>query len=184
MGDDFEDEDEFDEDDEDVEEDEVVMRDPKAFRRDLDAILSRRDPAALRAFLIEQEQWTEETTTDPETAMWLMIAASPAHRALHPEAEAWLRGHGHAAESEAILGERGGGGGKSGGKGQRAGGRGGPPRGGGNRPQGSRPGQHGGSQQHQQRPSGPNQGRPGQGGRGPRGGLPSSERGQRPPRYS
>lgn len=172
MGDDFEDDFEDDEDDED-DEAEVFVRDPKAFRRELDATLSRRDPPALRAFLIAQGEWTEETTTDPEAAMWLMIAASPAHRALHSDAETWLRTHGHAAEADAILGGRGGGGKRGGGKSQRPGGHqgghGGPARGGGNRPQGARPSQHGGSQPRQR---GPGQGRP----------AHPTERGPRPPR--
>lgn len=171
------------------EEEEVFSRDPKAFRRDLDAVLARRDPAALRAFLIEQEQWTEETTTDPETAMWLMIAASPTHNALHPEAEAWLRGHGHAAEAEAILGRSGGG--KSAGKGQRQGpqGRGQAHNRGGNA-RTAHPGQRPGAPQGGP-PKGQHPGRPGQGGRDTggasrptHGGTPTQRREPRPPRGS
>jgi hypothetical protein len=41
------------------------------FRRELDAVLRRRDPQALRAFLIERGQWEPETTQDPEAYMWM-----------------------------------------------------------------------------------------------------------------
>lgn len=78
--------------------------DRKEFRRQLDDVLRRRDPSALRAFLIGAGQWADETTTDPECAMWMMIAASPALASLHGEAERWLRAHGRAAEAQAILG--------------------------------------------------------------------------------
>jgi hypothetical protein len=78
--------------------------DPATFRAELDGVLRRRDPAALRAFLVERGQWTPATTTDPEAAMWMMIAASPALTDLRGAAETWLRSHGHAAEAEAILG--------------------------------------------------------------------------------
>ncbi|MBF6591611.1 MAG: hypothetical protein IVW57_13950, partial [Ktedonobacterales bacterium] len=47
-----------------------------------------------------------DTTTDPEAAMWMMIAASPALSAMRDEAERWLVGHGHQAEAQAILGGR------------------------------------------------------------------------------
>jgi hypothetical protein len=78
--------------------------DPALFRADLDGVLRRRDPALLRAFLVERGQWAPETTTDPELAMWMMIAASPALANLRGAAETWLRAHGHAAEAEAIVG--------------------------------------------------------------------------------
>lgn len=77
------------------------------FRRDLDAVLVTRDPQALRRFLIEQEQWTPDTTMDPEAAMWLMIAASPGLASMHPEARAWLKAHGRGADAAAIGGEPG-----------------------------------------------------------------------------
>jgi hypothetical protein len=80
--------------------------DPKMFRNELDAVLRRRNSAALRDFLVERGQWATDTTTDPETAMWMMVAGSPALSDLHEEAAAWLRAHGHAAEAEAILGGR------------------------------------------------------------------------------
>jgi hypothetical protein len=72
------------------------------FRRKLDEVLRRRDPAALRAFLIAQGQWTQDTSTDPKRAMWMMIAASPALRELHEEAGRWLIDHGYAEEAHAL----------------------------------------------------------------------------------
>ncbi|HEX5548493.1 MAG TPA: hypothetical protein VFX24_13870 [Ktedonobacterales bacterium] len=75
-----------------------------AFRRRLDDVLRQRDPAALRAFLIAEGQWTPETATDPEAAMWMMIATSPALANLRDEARQWLMAHGHAAEAQAIFG--------------------------------------------------------------------------------
>jgi hypothetical protein len=74
------------------------------FRRRLDDVLRQRDPAALRAFLIAEGQWTPETTTDPEAAMWMMIATSPALANLRDEARQWLMAHGHEAEAQAIFG--------------------------------------------------------------------------------
>lgn len=81
-----------------------MATDYPTFRRALDAVLARRDPAALRDFLIAQGQWTEATTMDPETALWLMIAGSPNLTAQHAEAGAWLRSHGRGAEADAIAG--------------------------------------------------------------------------------
>ena len=74
------------------------------FRRRLDDVLRQRDPAALRAFLIDEGQWTLETATDPEAAMWMMIATSPSLANLRDEARQWLMTHGHAAEAQAIFG--------------------------------------------------------------------------------
>lgn len=120
------------------------------FRRKLDAVLRQRDPRALRAFLVGEGQWDAETTTDPERAMWMMIATSPALASLHEEAIAWLATHGYAEEARTLG--RGGGGplssapspprGGGAGRGGRHGGRppGGPPRGGsGTGPHGGRP---------------------------------------------
>ncbi|HKW23091.1 MAG TPA: hypothetical protein VJO13_17030 [Ktedonobacterales bacterium] len=76
------------------------------FRRRLDDVLRQRDPAALRAFLIAEGQWTPETATDPEAAMWMMIATSPALANLRDEARQWLMTHGHAAEAQAIFGAK------------------------------------------------------------------------------
>ena len=79
--------------------------DPKAFRQQLDAILRQRDPVALRAFLVAQGQWEPDTATDPERAMWMMIAASPALASMRGEAEQWLTSHGHTEEARTILGQ-------------------------------------------------------------------------------
>ncbi|MBA3825336.1 MAG: hypothetical protein H0X24_15735 [Ktedonobacterales bacterium] len=75
-----------------------------AFRHDLDEVLAQRDPAALRAFMVAREEWPEDTTTDPERALWLMIATSPGLAVLHTEALAWLRNHGYHAEADALSG--------------------------------------------------------------------------------
>jgi hypothetical protein len=79
-----------------------------AFRRDLDAVLAQRDPAALRAFMIERGEWPEDTTTDPARALWMMIATSTGLAPLRGEALAWLRAHGYAAEADALSGKGGG----------------------------------------------------------------------------
>lgn len=78
----------------------------KAFRARLDDVLRRKDPEALRAFLIAEGQWRAEDTTDTEAAMWMMIATSPALRSLHDDAERWLLTHGHETEASAIFGGR------------------------------------------------------------------------------
>ena len=76
------------------------------FRRELDAVLRRRDPQALRAFLIERGQWEPETTQDPESYMWMMIAGSPALADLHAQADRWLTAHGRAEEAEELASRR------------------------------------------------------------------------------
>lgn len=76
------------------------------FRHKLDDVLRQRNPAALRAFLIAEGQWTEQTATDPEAAMWMMVATSPALASQHDEARQWLMTHGHEAEAQAIFGAR------------------------------------------------------------------------------
>ena len=80
--------------------------DKAAFRRQLDATLRQRDPEALRQFLLESGQWQEDTIpADVPAAMWMMSLASPALSDLHPEAQSWLRSHGHVQEAE-LLAER------------------------------------------------------------------------------
>lgn len=74
------------------------------FRAKLDAVLRQRDPAALRAFLVAEGQWDANATTDPERALWLMIATSPALGAMKAEALRWLTDHGHSAEVQALTG--------------------------------------------------------------------------------
>ena len=73
------------------------------FRRRLDDVLRQRDPIALHAFLIAEGQWTAATATDPESAMWMMIATSPALASLRDDARHWLLTHGHEAEAQAIF---------------------------------------------------------------------------------
>jgi hypothetical protein len=75
------------------------------FRRRLDDVLRKRDPAALRAFLVAEGEWQADTTTDPEWAMWMMIATSPGLAELHDEAIHWLNAHGHASEAS-LFGRR------------------------------------------------------------------------------
>lgn len=98
-----------------------------SFRQRLDAVLRRRNPAELRAFLVEEGQWEPDARTGEEAAMWMMIAASPVLTDLHAEAERWLMAHGHEHEAQAILGRgrgRGPARGKPGASGQGAGRRG------------------------------------------------------------
>ena len=78
----------------------------RMFRERLDAVLRERVPARLREFLIAEGQWPENTTTDTEAALWMMIATSPALADQHEEARAWLTSHGHEAEARAIFGEK------------------------------------------------------------------------------
>jgi hypothetical protein len=75
------------------------MTDYANFRQRLDAVLRTRDVQRVRAFLIAEQQWSEDTPADPEFAMWVMIAGSPALRNLHDEARAWLLAHGHEEEA-------------------------------------------------------------------------------------
>ena len=81
------------------------------FRKRLDAVLRQRDPDALRAFLIAEGQWDAQTSTDPERAMWMMIATSPALAPQHADALAWLSQHGYQEEAQALGGRHGDGGG-------------------------------------------------------------------------
>ncbi|HEY7020137.1 MAG TPA: hypothetical protein VH349_03405 [Ktedonobacterales bacterium] len=81
--------------------------DKATFRRQLDATLRRRDAEALRRFLLEAGQWQEDTIpADVPAAMWMMILASPALSDLHPQAESWLRSHGHTQEAELLAGRK------------------------------------------------------------------------------
>lgn len=73
------------------------------FRRRLDEVLRQRDPAALRAFLVAEGEWQADTTTDPERAMWMMIATSPGLGELHDEAIGWLNAHGYANEASLLA---------------------------------------------------------------------------------
>jgi hypothetical protein len=79
--------------------------DTRPFRQRLDDTLRRRDPAALREFLVAEGQWPEDSSND-EFAMWMMIAGSPALPELHAEADHWLMTHGHEADARLIAGNR------------------------------------------------------------------------------
>lgn len=74
-----------------------------SFRWRLDAVLRTRDVRQVRAFLIEENQWSLDAPADPEYAMWLMIAGTPTLKDFHSEARQWLIQHGHIAEAETIL---------------------------------------------------------------------------------
>jgi hypothetical protein len=77
-----------------------------SFRQRLDQALRSRDVRQVRAFLIEEGQWTLDQPENPEYAMWLMIAGTPTLKDLHSEASQWLIGHGHGEAAEAVLGHR------------------------------------------------------------------------------
>jgi hypothetical protein len=74
------------------------------FRQRLDAALRTLDVERVREFLIGEGQWSEDVPADPEFAMWMMVAGSPALQDLHAQAQKWLVGHGHEAEAQAVLG--------------------------------------------------------------------------------
>lgn len=78
----------------------------KPFRERLDAVLRTKDAERVRAFLIEQGQWSEADQGDSAFAMWMMIAGSPNLASLHGEAERWLRENGHDEEARIIAGGR------------------------------------------------------------------------------
>ncbi|HTI14271.1 MAG TPA: hypothetical protein VL461_06835 [Dictyobacter sp.] len=79
------------------------MADYAQFRQQLDTVLRTRDAETVRQFLIEQGQWDEEIPADPQFAMWMMIASSPALRDLHEQARTWLIEHDHVEEAHAVL---------------------------------------------------------------------------------
>jgi len=74
-----------------------------SFRQRLDAALRTRDVHQVRVFLIEADQWSQDQPTDPEYAMWLMIAGTATLKDLHAEARQWLIQHGHAEAADAVL---------------------------------------------------------------------------------
>jgi hypothetical protein len=79
------------------------MTDYASFRQRLDAALRTRDVQQVSAFLIAENQWSPDVPSDPEFAMWLMIAGTSTLKDLHAEARRWLIAHGHAEEAEAVL---------------------------------------------------------------------------------
>lgn len=79
------------------------MTDYASFRQRLDAALRTRDVQQVKAFLIAENQWSSDAPSDPEFAMWLMIAGTPTLKELHTEARRWLVTHGHEEAAEAVL---------------------------------------------------------------------------------
>lgn len=82
------------------------MADYTNFRQRLDAVLRTLDVKQVRDFLIAEKQWSMGQPSDPEFAMWMMVAGSPNLQDLHPRAREWLLSHGHEDEARALL-ERG-----------------------------------------------------------------------------
>jgi hypothetical protein len=72
------------------------------FRQRLDAALRTLNVEQVRDFLIAENQWDEGAPSDPEFAMWMMIAGSSTLPALHEQARQWLVSHGHEDEANAI----------------------------------------------------------------------------------
>jgi hypothetical protein len=79
------------------------MADYANFRQRLDAVLRTLDVKQVQNFLVAEKQWQPGQPVDPEYAMWMMIAGSPALRDLHDHARQWLVTHGHEAEADALL---------------------------------------------------------------------------------
>lgn len=79
------------------------MTDYASFRQRLDAALRTRDVQQVKSFLIAENQWSSDVPSDPEFAMWLMIAGTPTLKELHTEARRWLVTHGHEEAAEAVL---------------------------------------------------------------------------------
>ena len=90
------------------------MADYARFRQRLDAVLRTRDVKQVSDFLVAEGQWQPGTPTNPEYAMWMMIAGSPTLRDLQGQARQWLVSHGHEADADAVLGRSKGPGGKQG----------------------------------------------------------------------
>jgi hypothetical protein len=90
------------------------VADYASFRQRLDAVLRTMDMKQVQSFLIAEKQWQPGQPTDPEYAMWMMIAGSQTLRDLHEEARKWLVSHGHEADAQAVLGRGQGAGNKQG----------------------------------------------------------------------
>jgi hypothetical protein len=95
------------------------MTDYANFRQRLDAVLRTLDVKQVQNFLIAEGQWQPGTPTDPEYAMWMMIAGSQTLRDLHEQGRQWLLSHGHEADANAVLRRGRGDGGKQGKRGER-----------------------------------------------------------------
>jgi len=74
-----------------------------SFRQRLDAVLRTLDVKQVQEFLIAEKQWSEGQPSEPEFAMWMMVAGSPSLRNLHERAYEWLMTHGHEADATAFL---------------------------------------------------------------------------------
>jgi hypothetical protein len=74
-----------------------------SFRQRLDAVLRTLDVKQVQEFLIAEHQWQPGQPANPEYAMWMMIAGSPALSDLHPQARSWLISHGYETEANAVL---------------------------------------------------------------------------------
>jgi len=79
------------------------MADYVGFRQRLDAVLRTLDVKQVQEFLIAEKQWSVGQPTDPEFAMWMMVAGSPTLRDLHERARTWLLTHGHEEDANAFL---------------------------------------------------------------------------------
>lgn len=79
------------------------MPDYASFRQRLDVVLRTLDVKQVSEFLIAEKQWDEGTPTNPEYAMWMMIAGSQTLGDLHGQARQWLIAHGHEEEANAVL---------------------------------------------------------------------------------
>jgi hypothetical protein len=104
------------------------MADYASFRQRLDAVLRTLDVKQVQKFMQDEGQWDKGTPTDPQFAMYMMIAGSLTLNELHGKASEWLLANGHEEEAQAVLGRQksAGGGGKSqrsrpGGRGSQAG---------------------------------------------------------------
>ena len=72
------------------------------FRQRLDVALRTLDVRRVSEFLIAEGQWQPGLPSDPEFAMWTMIAGSPTLRDLHRRAIEWLSTHGHEEEASIL----------------------------------------------------------------------------------
>ncbi len=79
------------------------MMDHSSFRQRLDAVLRTLDVKQVQEFLIAEKQWDEGQPSNPEFAMWMMVAGTPSLSNLHDRAYEWLMMHGHEADAAAFL---------------------------------------------------------------------------------
>ena len=79
------------------------MPDYASFRQSLDKVLRTLDVKQVSGFLIAERQWSPGQPSDPEFAMWMMIAGSPTLQDLHERAREWLVSHGHEEDAKTFL---------------------------------------------------------------------------------